>query len=121
MRLRNAAITFTVVLAGCVSAKERSFSERAPVVTDAQIKSMLRAGLTNPFSVRELRISRPHIVGPDGFGDTWWAVCASYFATNSYGALVRGGTVWRYKDGSVVSVDSNPIYTCENGHPVKWP
>ncbi|CCV12930.1 hypothetical protein MESS4_510097 [Mesorhizobium sp. STM 4661] len=59
----------------------------------------------------------PFIIGPDAYGRKHWVMCANYFATNSYGGLVRGGMTVFYKDGAVSEIQPTQGQGCPEAQP----
>lgn len=119
LEMKKYLLAAVLIMSGCVSTQ--AFSDPRPNMSAGEFKALVRQSLKNPYSVKDFAMSRePYQIGPDGFGRTHWIMCANYFATNSYGGLVRSGVTVFFKDGTVEKIQPTQGQGCANAQPTKF-
>jgi hypothetical protein len=116
------AFAMAVILSGCggngfLNTNKPEDAGASPIRYEETIKSYLNNTLKDPYSIRDLSISRPHLsacsIGVYGNFNAW-VVHVSYNAKNSYGAYVGLQTSYFWFHGDhLKGVNVNPTFCPE--------
>ncbi len=99
-------------------------AEPPPTGTDRKVADIIRKSAKDPWSVRELKVGKPHQAVDNFSYPRHWAVCTTFYAKNSYGAYSEGFYLVFFKDNRVIDAlggpGVSPYPECGPLHPVKY-
>ncbi|MES0134514.1 hypothetical protein NKJ88_06060 [Mesorhizobium sp. M0016] len=99
-------IVTLALLSGCVSASVAA--EPAPAGYREKAIAAITPRLKDPFSVKEMKVTKPYIERNSGVGNNGkWQVCATFYAKNSFGGYGPTVAFVTFSHGQVTDVGIN--------------